>query len=238
MSNILNFKDYTLSQDFIWSMSNAKLNESSDDEKDLIKKILIKSQKDLGLNVQLTFTFGTGVTYMYPIVKNLISNKSINIDSSIENITLLTLTSLCILSLSLGEETYTDLKKDIRSLLEELKLRGIGNGLVKKLVECLSTISKFIFEIFKTTPYVIRNLLDIFGYTALLIPILGALSSTIQSQGWDINTMVGNLYSLGAGVASIILKNGIDHFISTLDKAKKISTSSNPKKEIEMITEY
>jgi hypothetical protein len=125
-------------------------------------------------------------------------------------------------------------KDDARTMLEELKLRGIGNGIVKKLVTCINSIGSFLKMIFKNTPVVISTLIDLFGYTAILIPTMNAISGLINMNSWNLETLPaiigGNLLSFGVGLVAFLLRRGFDNlankiraFLDSFSK-KKIDT--------------
>ena len=142
MTKILKFKEhenwYNLAENLIEGIINPPILESTENEQE-ISSILKNLQTDLNFNIKLIFTFGTGIASMYPIVLSLIKNQNLKVDLTTENIVLLTLTSVVILAL----ETQKDMnvsKEDAKTLLTELKLRGIGNGIVKKMVKCLKSL--------------------------------------------------------------------------------------------------
>jgi hypothetical protein len=225
MTKILKFKEhenwYNLAENLIEGIINPPLLESTENEEE-ISSILKNLQKDLNFNIKLIFTFGTGIASMYPIVLSLIENQNLKVDLTTENIVLLTLTSVVILAL----ETQKDMdlsKEDAKTLLTELKLRGIGNGIVKKMVNCLKSLGNVVGLLFKNTPKVIRNLVDMFAYTSLLIPTMNALSSIVNDYGWTMDTIIGNLSSLGIGILTFLAKNGFDYLVNKLKKKVKLN---------------
>ena len=225
MSKILKFVDYQqrseLTHRFIESILNPPIMESTENEEGIIS-ILKNLQKDLNFNTKLIFTFGTGIASMYPIVLNLIKNQNLKIDTTPENVVLLTLTSVVILALEIEKDT--DISKDeVKFLLNELKLRGIGNGIVKKMVASFKSIGNLVTILFKNTSRTVRHLIDMFGYTALLIPTMNALSSIVSDYNWTMDTLIGNLSSLGVGVLTFLAKNGWDYLVKKLKKKTEIN---------------
>jgi len=225
MTKILKFKEhqnwYNIAENLIDGIINPPLLESTENQEEIIS-ILKNLQRDLNFNTKLIFTFGTGIASMYPIVLSLIENQNLKVDLTTENIVLLTLTSVVILAL----ETEKDMdlsKEDAKTLLTELKLRGIGNGIVKKMVNCLKSLGNVMGLLFKNTPKVVRNLVDMFGYTSLLIPTMNALSSIINDYGWTMDTIIGNLSSLGVGILTFLAKNGFDYLVNKLKKKVKLN---------------
>jgi hypothetical protein len=244
-TTILKFSDHNnyinIADKFIDIIINPKLNESLIDN-NFIKKILKGFSKDLKFNYGSIFTFGTGIKFMYPIVENLIKNGNIKIELTSSNIILLTLTALCIIYLEENNNKIGDSevrcqdcsgtacekcggsgfinsiisKSDAQTLLEELKLRGIGNGIVKKLVLCFNSITNILKIIFNNTPHVVSSLLDMFGYTALLIPTMNAILSLINNYKFDMDTLPMNFLSIGVGVTTLLAKNGFNYLSNKL----------------------
>lgn len=225
MAKILKFDDYQmrteLTHRFIECVINPLINESTENEEGIIS-ILKNLQKDLKFNVKLIFTFGTGIASMYPIVLGLIENQNLKIDTTPENIALLTLTSVVILALE-TEKNKEISKDEIKFLLNELKLRGIGNGIVKKMVSSFKSIGNLLKILFKNTSTTVRHLIDMFGYTSLLIPTMNALSSIVSDYNWTMDTIIGNLSSLGVGVLTFLAKNGWDYLVKKLKSKTKIN---------------
>lgn len=225
MAKILKFNDYQQSSElthrFLDSIINPPIMESNENEEGIIT-ILKNLQKDLNFNIKLIFTFGTGIASMYPIVLNLIKNQNLKIDTTPENVVLLTLTSVVILGLE-TEKNIEISKDEVKFLLNELKLRGIGNGIVKKMVSSFKSIGNLLTILFKNTSTTIRHLIDMFGYTSILIPTMNALSSIITDYNWTMDTIIGNLSSLGVGVLTFLAKNGWDYLVKKLKKKTKLN---------------
>jgi len=234
MSKILKFSEhqnwYKIAENLINGIINPPLLESSENQEEIFS-ILKNFQKDLKFNIKLILTFGMGITSMYPIVFGLIKNQNLKVDLSYENIVLLTLTSIVILAMKTNKDIEIS-KEDVKTLLTELKLRGIGNGIVKKIIKCLNSLGNVVVLLFKNTPKVIRNLLDMFAYTSLLIPTMNALSAIINDYNWTIDTTIGNLYSLGIGISTFLSKNGLDYLVNKLKKKIKINPELNKLSDI------
>jgi hypothetical protein len=225
MTQIFKFKEhiqwYELAENFLDNIINPQVFESSENS-DGVMSILKNLQRDLKFNIKLIFTFGTGIASMYPIVLNLIQNQNLKIELSQENISLLTLTSVVILALE-SENDYEISKEEVKSLLTELKLRGIGNGVVKKMVSSLKSIGNLLSILFKNTSKTIRNLIDMFAYTSILIPTMNALNSIISDYNWNMDTIIGNLSSLGVGLFAFLAKNGWDYLVTKLKRKTEIN---------------
>lgn len=251
MNKILKFNDYKSSidliEEFVNNLVDEKIHESKDDSS--VKKILDQLQKDIKFNYSLIFTFGAGINSMYPIVTHLLKNSNLNVEMTLENVVLLTITAIAIAYLEeknnktgqnemecgdclsgivkIGDEDTKCKKcsgtgsikslvnrKDTDTLLAELKLRGIGNGIVKKLVKCFISIGSFVKMIYKNASLIISNFVDLFAYTSLLIPTMNAISGVINVHNLDVETLpieIGkNLLVFGVGVTTMLAKRGFE----------------------------
>lgn len=117
-------------------------------------------------------------------------------------------------------------KSDVRTMLEELKLRGFGNGIVKKLVSCFKSIGNLFKILFKSTPYIISGFLDMFAYTAILIPAMNAVSWMVDKYDFNIETLPMNFLSIGVGVGTFLAKNGFNYLVNRLKD--KLNIKVNP----------
>ncbi len=258
---ILTYKQYEMAEDLSVFISNPLVKESGD-VKSQIDSILKKLSKDLKFNYGLVLTFGVGVRLMYPIVEGLVKNGSLNIEMNIENIILLSIASLTITYLEESKNNSGDSnlpcgckdrdscekcegtgmvksianKNDARTILEELKLRGIGNGIVKKMVECFKFFGNIFKDLFKNTKYVVGGLIDMLAYTSILIPIMNGISLIVGKYNLTMDSVIGNTYALTLGVSMFLSKHGFDWLynkikgkiskpVDGLDKSKLINDS-------------
>ena len=259
---ILTYKQYEMAEDLSVLISNPIINESGD-IKSQIDSILKKLSKDLKFNYSLVLTFGVGVRLMYPIVEGLIKNGSLNVEMNMENIILLSIASLTITYLEESKNKSGDSnipcdckdkvscnkcdgtgmikslanKNDARTILEELKLRGIGNGIVKKMVDCFKFFGNIFTDLFKNTKYVIGGLIDMLTYTSILIPIMNGISIVVGKYNLTLDSVIGNTYALTLGVSMFLSKHGFEWLynkikgkisnpdVKNLDKSKLINDS-------------
>ena len=232
MSKILRYTEYKQSEEkaleIVEMICNPQINESK--KMSAFRTIAKKLSFDLKFNFGLVVTFGTGIKLMLPVVQSLINEGSFNFEMTEENLILLTITIASILYLeetsnktgdevnSQGEQSVVT-KKDAQTMLEELKMRGIGQGIVKKFVSAFSTIGKFFKMLFRGTPYVINGLLDMFGYTALMVPCMNALSMFIGKYDITIENIAMNLFSLSVGVSALLAKQGVSWLVNKINKS-------------------
>ena len=131
---ILNYSTYSRSNDMIELLIKnleSPINESNDDSS--IKNILKGLSNDLKFNIGLVFTFGTGITFMIPIVQNLIKNGNIKVDPTKENLILLCLTIASILYLEKVKNKSGELEIDCTECSSK-GCKNCKNGKIKSKV--------------------------------------------------------------------------------------------------------
>jgi len=202
-----------MSQDFLDIIGNTITNESNE-YKSVLKKII----EDLKLNYSLVLTFGIGLEAMYPVIKSLVENMNLKIDMKIETIVLMTIAAITIAYLEEKKEAKErkKLEHDSKSMLEELKLRGVGNGIIKKIVACIKSIGNLFKILFKNKRHIINGFFDMFGYTSIVIPTINAILYMIGKYNMNLDTLPSNFLSLGLGITTISAKHGLNYIIDKL----------------------
>jgi hypothetical protein len=228
-----------MAEDLANFIANPIINES-DNKNTEIDGILKKLSQDLRFNYGLVFTFGVGVKAMYPIVDGLITNGVLKVEPTMENIVLVSIAALTITYLEesrnkigdsevpcdckskskdckncggTGMITSVVSKQDARTILEELKLRGIGNGIIKKMVECFKFLGTILKDLFKNTPYIINGLIDMLAYTSILIPAMNGISAIIGKYDLTMDNLIGNSAAIALGISTFLAKYGFDWLI-------------------------
>ena len=236
---VLNFEKYQLAEDLSNFIANPTILESAE-KNSQIDGILKKLSQDLKFNYGLVFTFGVGVRVMYPIVEGLIKNGNLKVEATTENIVLVCIAALTITYLEESKNSAGDTevpcdcevkksdceicngtgmikskvsKRDARTILEELKLRGIGNGIVKKMVECFKFLGSILKTLFRNTPYVINGLIDMLAYTAILVPVMNGISAIVGKYDLTIDSLMGNAAAISLGVTTFLAKYGFDWLV-------------------------
>jgi hypothetical protein len=218
MIKIKRYQEYviydSMSLDLIRSIESS-LNENIDSNR--FKSIQDKIIKDLKLNFNLVGVFGAGIGAFYPIVQKLMTNTpNITVDS--ESVVLATICAFTIIYL---EEKKTKdiqkLTKDSKSMLEELRMRGIGDFTIKKVIKALQSIKNIFDIIGKHIGAVIAGFVDMFSYTSILIPVMNGILSVIGKYDLNLDTIIQNFIGLGVGIGTVIAKHGI---IDILDRLK------------------
>ena len=221
MNRIKRYNDYYSEQlaiEFIDALESS-VNESDENNGDY-KSVQNKIISDLKLNFRLIGTFGAGISSFYPIVNAIMQNTPLEVEKTTEVIVMMTISAVSIIYLE--ERKYRDSKeeevitKDSKSLLEELKMRGVGNGIVKKLIKSLTSVKSIFYLIGKHLGAVVGGFIDMFGYTSILIPIMNGVLFLIGKYDLNIETLPQNFIGLGVGVGTIIAKHGIIELVKKI----------------------
>lgn len=207
-------------------MSSDELVIEKDNETNW-KEIANKIISDLKLNLKFAGTFGTGITAFYPIVDAIMKNTQISIEKVPEIIVMMTITAVTVLYIeekkAKDEKEEAILVKDSKSLLEELKLRGVGNGIIKKLVNSFKSIKNIFYIIAQKLSIVVSDFIDMFSYTSLLLPIINGILFLINKYQFTLDTIVDNFIGLSVGVGTIITKHAIVDLVKRLNNKFTIS---------------
>ncbi len=214
MNRIKRFNDIKneeLALEFIKALESS-INESGENNEDY-RSVQDKIISDLKLNFRLIGTFGAGITAFYPIVDSIMKNTALEVERTPEVIVMMTICAISIIYLE--EKKYRDseeeemITKDSKSLLEELKMRGVGNGIIKKLIKSLTSIKPIFYLIGKHLGAVVGGFIDMFAYASMLIPVLNGILYLIGKYDLNIETLPQNFLGLGVGVGTVIAKHGI-----------------------------
>ena len=218
---IIKFKEYSLQDSIVTDFLNSFDKMIIESEETSYKNIEKKVISDLRLNTKLVLTFGAGIGALYPIVEGLMRNMSISsLEITPESIVLLTIASVTITYLEekkfKSSDEESSLTKDSKSMLEELRMMGIGNGLVKKLIKGLTSIKNIFSLIGKHLGTVVNGVIDMFAYTSLLIPIMNGINFIVGKHELNLETLPQNFLGLAMGIGTIIAKHGIIEIINKI----------------------
>jgi hypothetical protein len=227
MNTIHRYQDFSKYDDMSWDMINSMDTLIKESDETNFKKIQNKVVSDLRLNFRFIGTFGAGIGAFYPIVESLMKNLGQNIEVTPEVVVLSSICALTIIYLEekkfRDEQEEQDLIDGSKSMLEELKMRGVGNGIIKKLVKAYKSISSIFNIIGRRTGAVINGFIDMFAYTSLLIPVMNGILFVINKYELNIDTLIQNFIGLSIGVGTIIAKHGISLIISKIKDKFKIN---------------
>lgn len=224
----------SMAEYFVESMYSSTNEENSSSFKEISQKVL----KDLKLNTSIVAEFGAGLSALYPIVDGLIKNSKLSLNLTPESLVLLTISAFSIIYLEekrskMSASEQASLEKNCKSMLEELKLSGIGNGIVKKLVNGFKSIKNIFSLISKHIGSIVGGFIDMFAYTSLAIPILNGIYSIVGKYNLNLETLQSNFLGLAVGVGSLIAKHGISDILKKMkgkyfDKKKIIDEIDTP----------
>jgi hypothetical protein len=207
MTKILKFTDYSnwevIAKNFLNEVNS--LNEAEETDNDSMFEIIIGGiLKKFGFNLSLVFTFGAGVKLMYPLVSQLISNMQLEIEPTTEDIVLLCITILSIMYLEHTKNPPIS-ADDIKTKLNgEIQIKfGNPRILVNKLKKCFTSIFLFLQKFPKLIGFALTNIIDMFAYTSILLPVMNSISSFVGTYEITPDNLSGNLMSLATGIITL-----------------------------------
>jgi len=224
MAKILKFNDYrdweSIAIDFLNTVENPIISESESND-DNFKKACEDIFSKLGFNIELALTFGTGVKLFYPIVSKFVDNLQLEIKPTFEDVVLLCITVMSIIYLRYKKEPPISADDIKNKLNPEIQMKfGNPRKLVEKLVLSFKHIYEFIKKFPKLFGVALNNIFDMFTYTSILIPVMNAIALFCSKYDLTPNNLVGNLASLGVGIATITSKRLVDFVSNKLGKDK------------------
>lgn len=242
---ILKYQEYNnfevLAQQFLEQIKNPIVSESEEsngDFNDIVSRIFKRLQiikgdvsDKVSFNVGLVTTFGTGVKLMFPIVSNLISNMRLEINPTKEDIVLLCITIMAIMYLRHKKDAPISADDIKNKLNAELSMKfGNPRLFVGKFVKCFNSIYVFLSKFPKLFGVALSNILDMFSYTSILIPIMNAIGMFCKTQELTPDNLMGNLLSLGVGITTITAKSLFDYVKNKIGKGDEKSFSMDSEK--------
>jgi len=225
---ILNYESYKLSNDLMDEFIDHLSESNNNGNLDSIKSTVT----NLNLNTGLVDMIGDYTLALYPIFNQLLVNSKLNIELSETVITLVTLTTVCVFYLEEYKGgkvdmmlTYSDadaFRNDIRFLLEELKMSGIGNGIVKKLSECVNAVSKIVKLLFDGGGLFDQKTKIQFG------KICNSINFMINNHKMNMDTLIDNFTIVSDGISSPIAKKGMSDIMKKLNiKIDQVQDAEN-----------
>lgn len=110
------------------------------------------------------------------------------------------------------------IKDDLRFILEELKLNGVGNGIVKNISNILSSIANIYNYVFKTN---IESFIQLYEKeTKFISNFLNALSNSIDNKT-DIETLSSKLTKISPMFITTDIQSLIDSLLNNDDIIKE-----------------
>lgn len=195
MFKIYNYEDYNIydniTEDFLKHLNSLKIinlnNSYIDSQNEIINRIKI--------DTFILDIIGSDITFFYNIVEILIKNTN-KIELTNDNVVLSTLCSLSIIFIeeNKNNENNNLLVKNSKSILEELKMGGVGDGIVKSIINLFYNIKNLISLIYKKIKIV--NFFEIFKYIKNLKVFFSSIIYLIEDYNLDIETSIKNFVGL------------------------------------------
>jgi hypothetical protein len=195
MFKIYNYEDYNIydniTEDFLKHLNSLKIinlnNSYIDSQNEIINRIKI--------DTFILDIIGSDITFFYNIVERLIKNTN-KIELTNDNVVLSTLCSLSIIFIeeNKNNENNNLLVKNSKSILEELKMGGVGDGIVKSIINLFYNIKNLISLIYEKIKIV--NFFEIFKYIKNLKVFFSSIIYLIEDYNLDIETSIKNFVGL------------------------------------------
>ena len=162
------------------------------------KSIIEDIVEDLKLAPKFIFTFGTGITAFYEPLEKLLNGGGLQLGDY--NIYLLIITAIA------GILNETDYSKLVEVLREKGLLPMLGT-----VREFILNTEKLLKEVVKKSLGATYGLLDILGFTSLLVPSMTVISNAILDYGVTMSSMTSLfngliLATISYGAKSVIKK--------------------------------
>ena len=198
------------------NLVNAGLvREQKEANESFMKKMLM----DLGVVLDGTFTFGTGITAFLPSVRELLQGGTPTLTE--QDIVLLYITAMWIL-----------LKKNqdkIERALKIIREKGLTD-LLAKVYDFLQSTEDIVIKMADQVGYTASRITDITAFTFMTFPILDVLSGLIRENTITIDNPGGYLKSILISIGILTIKNGFNSIIRRIkQKYGKIEERHLPK---------
>jgi hypothetical protein len=166
------------------------------------KRIVNKLKSDLNLNFFFVATFGATIDVFYPVMLELFQNHKLDLNLNKSQICLLTLTAIAVL---LNEN-----KDSIRKLKQRLKEEKISH-LLTDAINAIKSIKTLVGNVLVKLGHILSapgSLIDLFGYTALLVPTIVILKKLLSGELSDItmDDFIGLGLNYSLAVSSFLIK--------------------------------
>ena len=177
------------------------LREQKENNESFIKKTLM----DLGVVIDGTFTFGTGITAFLPTVRELLKGGSPVMTE--QDVVLLYITAMWIL-LKRNEDKIGKSLKIIRE-------RGLTD-LLAKVYDFLESTEDIVIKMASEVGYTASRLIDITAFTFMTFPVLDVLLGLIRDNTISIDNPGGYLKSILISIGILSVKNGFNSIIKKI----------------------
>lgn len=226
MVKINTFKQYEFIDNMLTNINYklSKTNELKEIEGDKNKELIKKISKDLKVDLSQLKDFDKSISIFLPTIESILNNVS-NIENNDEVNILSTMATSFIIYLEKEENSNEEyLTKASRTLLEELKLRGVGNGVIKKIIKSLESIKNFISFLYSYKNKDIDSFSDLISIKGIK-NVFKILSDIILEYKMSNEDIVMNFNNISTGATLSISKDKINDIINTLRDLDKLNKS-------------
>jgi len=190
------------------------LKEQEENNNTILKNNLL----DLGIILDGTFTFGTGITAFLPIVRDLINQQQPNITE--QTIGLLYITAMWIILNRHGDK--------VKKLIQIIREQGLTDAL-SKVIDFLKSLEDVVLKVADEVGYAASTIADVGAFTFLAFPLLDGLTYLIGDGDITFGEPSGYLKSVLISIGILSIKNVFNSVIrkvrsrfGTLDESQHI----------------
>tara|TARA_R110000782_G_scaffold197746_2_gene286817 strand:- start:652 stop:3483 length:2832 start_codon:yes stop_codon:yes gene_type:complete len=179
------------------------IKEQNENNESFMKKVLV----DLGVVIDGTFTFGTGITAFLPTVRELLKGGSPNITE--QDIILIYITAMWIL--------LSRNKDKIEKSLVIIREKGL-TSLLSKVFDFLKSTEDIVLKMSNEVGYTANSLVDVTAFTFMTFPLLDILVGLINDGTINVSDPAGYLKSVLISVGLLSVKNGFNTIIKNIKR--------------------
>jgi len=175
--------------------------EQQKDNDNVVKKGLM----DIGVILDGTFTFGTGITAFLPIVRDLINLEQPQITE--QTIILVYITAMWIIL-----NRHQD---KVKKLLQIVREQGLSDTLTR-IVDFLKSLENVVLKVADEVGYAASSIADVGAFTFLAFPILDGLVALINTGDITLGEPSGYLKSVLLSIGILSIKNIFNSIITKI----------------------
>lgn len=193
------------------------LTEQQKDNDSVVKKSLL----DIGVILDGTFTFGTGITAFLPIVRDLINLEQPQITE--QSIILIYITAIWVIL-----NRHQD---KVKKLLQIIREQGLSDAF-NRIVDFLKSLEDVVLKVADEVGYAASSIADVGAFTFLAFPLLDGLVALINNGEISLGEPSGYLKSVLISIGILSVKNIFNSII------KRIKTKFGTLEESHLIMNY
>jgi len=221
--DVLKFKDWSslsFTEEFFKILGDNFLTESEKNNSDRFK-IATDFIKKMKFKSDIYKIFAPIFDTSALLVEHLLNNSNFNIEITPTIIPLVTLSTLCITYIEenknkMSADDYNLLKIESKSILEENKLTGVGNGVIKELVSAFKSIGGLMNTINKKRNKKGNGFFTIIDDIKCGQSILNTIDYLVKKYKMNSTDLVNKIKSISGNMSSKDIKNNLNYFLSQI----------------------